>query len=56
MKNNNKCKVNSCEKKIYSKKHELCTGHINRYYRTGKVGNGKIRSYKSHKPFNKDIT
>jgi hypothetical protein len=56
MKTKDKCKVDGCKRLVAVKKHGLCEPHRLRYYRTGEVGSGKIRSYKPHKPFNKDIT
>ena len=40
-----KCKVRGCKKPYCSKIHRLCTAHRLRLYRTGKIGDGKIRDY-----------
>ena len=45
-----KCWANGCTNNIEVKKHNLCRTHAMRFYRTGAIGNGKIKKRNSHKP------
>lgn len=47
----NVCKVDGCKRKAVVLKHSLCKTHSTRYYRTGDVGEGKIRKRIDHKIF-----
>lgn len=37
------CCIPGCNKKVWVKKHQLCTGHYTRYRINGAPGNTKIR-------------
>jgi len=41
-----KCCIEGCKKKIFIKKHQLCSPHYLRYQRTGYVGDVTIRPRK----------
>ena len=46
-----KCKAEGCSRKMVSQKHRLCKAHLNRFYRTGTVGEGKIAKKRNHNPY-----
>lgn len=46
-----KCKVNGCKRDIYVKKHGLCKRHTERFYKTGDIGDAKIREWNSREPY-----
>jgi len=52
---NNKCVVAGCTRVAAVKKHQLCKAHLNRFYRTGEVGKGKILKKKIHTPYTEQI-
>jgi hypothetical protein len=50
-----KCSVDGCKRPIAIPKHGLCKAHLNRFYRTGKPGESKIKPRKFHKPYKETL-
>lgn len=44
-----KCKLRCCDKEILVMKLKLCSGHAQRYYKTGKIENKKLRKKSKNK-------
>lgn len=55
MKNNSKCIIKGCDRPIKTAKHQLCSAHLQRYYRKNDVGTEKIRTKGKHQSFAEKI-
>jgi hypothetical protein len=50
-----KCCVKGCKRDAAVKKHQLCWGHLQRFYRHGETGNGEIRKKQIRPAYNKSF-